>query len=361
MHLLFSFVHFTYVCFPDSPDSSLDLTSTSSARTSLFYSGRTQWNNLALKDHDYFLRSKQDKTTQCDEIGYFLLQDDEDALLFTGLALGTFNILVSTLEGYASNSFTMSLRDQVLLTLMKLKTNRVLDDLSKQFYISHTLATEIISYWIDKLEEVLRPLIPWLPRENIRATMPAAFRANFPDTTCIMHCAESLVQKAHCSNSRGSRGESYSQFSPNNTLKYLVAVAPCGLIMFVSAAYGLRCTERLITMDSGILNFIMPGDQVMAERGFDINDLLMKRKAHLVTPSFSKKRRLQTDKIVFVGQTTQVRTHVERAVGCLKVYKILSQVISTAMAPKIDKILQICAALVNLGKNLENREPHCAK
>ena len=59
----------------------------------------------------------QDKMTQCDEIGYFMLQNDADAFLYTGMTLETFNTLVSTLGGYASNSFTMFLQDQVLMTL----------------------------------------------------------------------------------------------------------------------------------------------------------------------------------------------------------------------------------------------------
>ena len=43
-----------------------------------------------------------------------------------------------------------------------------------------------------------------------------------------------------------------------------------------------------------------------------------------------------------------VRIHVERAIRCLKVSKILSQVVPITMAPKVDKILRICAALVSL-------------
>ncbi|KAL7393369.1 hypothetical protein ABVT39_009775 [Epinephelus coioides] len=89
----------------------------------------TQWADPARQDHEYCQTASrkdvQDKMTQCDEIGYFLLQNDADALLYTGISLETFNILVSALEGYANNSFTMSVRDQVLMTLMKLKTNRV--------------------------------------------------------------------------------------------------------------------------------------------------------------------------------------------------------------------------------------------
>uniref|UniRef100_A0A671XED8 THAP-type domain-containing protein n=1 Tax=Sparus aurata TaxID=8175 RepID=A0A671XED8_SPAAU len=309
----------------------------------------TQWEDPAQQDHNYCQtpsgKDVQDKMTQCDEIGYFMLQNDADALLYTGITLETFNTLVSTLEGYASNSFTMSLQDQVLMTLMKLKTNHVVGDLSRQFHTSQSMASKIISHWIDKLEEVLQPLIPWLPRETIQATMPAAFKKNFPNTTCIVDCSESLLQKPK---NLDSRGESYSHYYSHNTVKYLVAVAPCGLIMFISAAYGGRCSDKFITMDSGLLDYLMPGDEVMADRGFTINDLLFERKVKLVMPCFTRKRgQLTEEQVTSTRRIAHVRIHVERAIRCLKVYKILSQVVPITMAPKIDKILRICAALVN--------------
>uniref|UniRef100_A0A671YJ76 THAP-type domain-containing protein n=1 Tax=Sparus aurata TaxID=8175 RepID=A0A671YJ76_SPAAU len=291
-----------------------------------------------------------DKMTQCDEIGYFMLQNDADALLYNGITLETFNTLVSTLEGYASNSFKMSLQDQVLMTLMKLKTNHVVGDLSRQFHTSQSMASKIILHWIDKLEEVLRPLIPWLPRETIQATMPAAFKKNFPNTTCIVDCSESLLQKTQ---NLDSRGESYSHYYSHNTVKYLVAVAPCGLIKFISAAYGGRCSDKFITMDSGLLDYLMPGDEVMADRGFTINDLLFERKVKLVMPCFTRKRgQLTEEQVTSTRRIAHVRIHVERAIRRLKVYKILSQVVPITMAPKIDKILRICASLVNLRADL---------
>lgn len=318
------------------------------------HSVHTQWEDPSQQDHQYCNRSRrkdvQDKMTQCDEVAYFILQNDADALLYTGIALETFNTLVSTLEGYDNNEFTMPVRDQVLMTLMKLKSNRVIGDLSRQFHISQSMASKIISHWLDKLEEVLRPLIPWLPKETIQATMPEAFKKNFPNSTCIIDCSETLLQKPR---NLGSRGESYSHYYSHNTVKYLVAVAPCGLIMFVSAAYGGRCSDKFITMDSGILTYLKPGDEVMADRGFTIKDLLFERKVRLVIPAFTKKRRpLTEEQVTYTRRIANVRIHVERAIRRLKVYKILSQIVPISMAPKVDKILRICAALVNLREDL---------
>ncbi|XP_003449413.4 uncharacterized protein LOC100695668 [Oreochromis niloticus] len=318
------------------------------------HSVHTQWEDPSQQDHQYCTRSRrkevQDKMTQCDEVGYFILQNDADALLYTGIPLETFNTLVSTLEGYDNNEFTMPVRDQVLMTLMKLKSNRVIGDLSRQFHISQSMASKIILHWLDKLEEVFRPLIPWLPRETIQATMPAAFKKTFPNTTCIIDCSETLLQKPR---NLGSRRQSYSHYYSHNTVKYLVAVAPSGLIMFVSAAYGSQCSDKFITMDSGILTYLKPGDEVMADGGLTIKDLLFEREVGLVIPSFTKNRgQLTEEQVTDTRRIANVRIHVERAIRRLKVYKILSQIVPISMAPKIDKILRICAALVNLREDL---------
>ncbi|XP_037607845.1 uncharacterized protein LOC119477784 [Sebastes umbrosus] len=290
----------------------------------------------AQHDHDYCkparVKDVHDKMTQYNEIGNSLLRKESNALFYTGIALQVFNILVSTLGGYASDALTMSVQDQVLMTLMKLKTNRAIGDLSKQFGISQSMATRIISYWIDKLEEVLQPLIPWLPNETIQATMPEAFKKNFPNTTCVIHCCKSYVQNPQ---NLDSRGESSSHY--NVTVKYIVAVAPCGLIMFISTAYGGRCTDKLVTMDSGVLDKLKHGDEIMAPSGSSIKDLLFfERGIRLIMPSNTAEERMTSTR------------DVERAIRRLKAYQILSQVVSNALAPKINKILRICSALANL-------------
>ena len=47
--------------------------------------------------------------------------------------------------------------------------------------------------------------------------------------------SETPLQKAH---NLDSRGESYSHYYGHNTIKFLIAVAPCRLIMLISQAYG---------------------------------------------------------------------------------------------------------------------------
>lgn len=64
------------------------------------------------------------------------------------------------------------------------------------------------------------------PKRNIWATMPEAFEKNFPRTTCIIQTAVRAFYKKK-KKKLDSRGESYI----HNTVRYLVAVALCGLII----------------------------------------------------------------------------------------------------------------------------------
>ncbi|KAL0962601.1 hypothetical protein UPYG_G00342350 [Umbra pygmaea] len=122
-----------------------------------------------------------------------MLQSDADSFLYTGVSLETFNSLVSTLDGFSERAFVLSVRDQILMTLMKLKLNRVLGDLGRQFHVSQSVASKVISFWIDKME-VLRPLIIWLLKETIKPTMPTAFNKCFPNTTCVI---DDVTKTAH--------------------------------------------------------------------------------------------------------------------------------------------------------------------
>lgn len=322
-------------------------------RATAGHSIQTQWEDPALLHHGYAKQPTNSKevhhqATQCN-VAHHIILSDSDSLLYTGIPLETFNTLVSTLEMFAG-AFKMAVRDQVLLTLMKLRLNLMIGDLSRRFFISESMTSKIISYWIDKLEEVTRDLIPWLPRETIQATMPAVFKTNYPKTTCILDCSESLLQKPK---NLDSRGESYSHYYSHNTIKYLVSIAPCGLIMFISAAYGGRCSDKFITMDSGILEYLRPGDEVMADRGFTIRDILFERKINLAIPSFTNKgAQLSEEQVTSTRRIANVRIHVERAIRRIKVFKIMSQVVPITLVPKVDKILRICAALVNLRGDL---------
>ena len=173
-----------------------------------------------------------------------------------------------------------------MMTLMELRLNLLQDDIAERFRVSQSVVSRIISQWPDFMEEKMRCYVPWLPRETIEATMPQSFKEHYPLTTSIIDCSETPLQKAH---NLDSGGESYSHYYGHNTIKFLIAIAPCGLIIFISPAYGGRCSDKFITANSGFLEYLRPGDEVMADQGVVIQDPLFERKVKLVLPAFTRR------------------------------------------------------------------------
>ncbi|CAC5390155.1 unnamed protein product [Mytilus coruscus] len=133
----------------------------------------------------------------------------------------------------------------------------------------------------------LKSLIVWLPREVIRDCCPESFRENYPRTTCIIDCAETFIQRPTILR---SRGETYSNYKSYNTAKYLVVISPHGQIMFISKAFGGRASDKFIVEKSGFMNYLLPEEEIMADRGFTIDDLLFPLRVKLSIPAFTKNK-----------------------------------------------------------------------
>ncbi|KAL7829414.1 hypothetical protein AOLI_G00302990 [Acnodon oligacanthus] len=251
--------------------------------------------NPTLSDHSYAACAQPhlpllcDQATQCTEPAQTHadpLRSDHLRVLYTGLPLDAFNSPPDDLTQGYNNCFQLHLKDQLLMTLMKLRLNLLQDDIAERFHASQPIVRKVTSCWLDLMEEKMRCYIPWLPKETIQATMPQCFREHYPNTTCVIDCSETPLQKPH---NLELRGESYSHYYGQNTIKYLVAIAPCGLIMFISPAYGGRCSDQFIAANYGFLEYLRPDDEVMADRGFVIQDLLYERKVKLILPAFTKR------------------------------------------------------------------------
>ena len=102
--------------------------------------------------------------------------------------------------------------------------------------------------------------------------------------------------------------------------------------------------------DCGILQLLEEGDSVMADRGFEIQDLLAKKKVYLnIPPAFMRcKDQLSPEEEDETRDVASVRIHVKRAIERVKNYNILTQIIPNSMAEDFNKIWKVCALLTNL-------------
>ena len=154
-----------------------------------------------------------------------------------------------------------------------------------------------------------------------------------------------------------ARSETYSNYKNHNTAKFLVAVSPTGAITFISKCWGGRASDKFITSKYGFLEHLIHGDMVLADRGFDISEDLALRGVTLAIPAFTKgKPQLSQREVEMSRVLSNMRIHVERAIGRIKCYKILHSTFPISLIKTtfeedfttIDKILVVCAALCNL-------------
>ena len=131
----------------------------------------------------------------------------------------------------------------------------------------------------------------------------------------------------------------------------------------VSEAWGGgRISDKFLTENCAFLKNLLPGDLVLADRGFTIHDEIMYYQADLNIPAFTKgKNHLDPVEIEKTRNLANVRIHVERVIGILRQkYTILESTLPTDYlacstdkyenpgVPLIDRMIRVCAASVNL-------------
>ena len=138
---------------------------------------------------------------------------------------------------------------------------------------------------------------------------------------------------------------------------------------YISTAWGGRASDKTIVEESGILKKLLPGDVVLADRGFNVKDSVGLYAASYKIPAFTRgKLQLSAQEVEETRKIASVRIHVERVIGLVRrKYQILQ---SRAMAREhmvvkpgetmalIDKIGIICCALTNFSNSIFPVDKH---
>ena len=108
-------------------------------------------------------------------------------------------------------------------------------------------------------------------------------------------------------------------------------------------------SDKEFVKRSGITDFFDPGDTVLADRGFNIQELLLYKHVRLVIPPYLKgKKQLTTAEDKQTKQVANARIHVERVIGRMKDFHIMRSELPLDMFDLFDHIVGVVAALLNL-------------
>ena len=115
-----------------------------------------------------------------------------------------------------------------------------------------------------------------------------------------------------------AQGNAYSSYKGHTTFKFLVAVAPNGTIVYLSDAFQGSISDKEIVRQSGFLDYLDPGDEVMDDRVFFfIKDMMMlnERQVKLIIPPFLGSRNMFTpQEESLTKDVAKQRIHVERSI-----------------------------------------------
>jgi hypothetical protein len=235
---------------------------------------------------------------------------------------------------------------------MKLRLNVPHKDLAYRFDISQSLVSILLDNAIPAFAKCVKFFIHWPSKDDVFRSQPQCFKETYPGCVSVIDCTEVFIE---CPSNFTARSATYSNYKHSNTIKFLVSIAPSGGVSFISRAFGGRTSDKIISIQSGYLDFIQHGDIVLADRGFLIADEIASRGARLVMPAFQRgKEQLSAREVEISRKVAHVRIHVERAMERLKNFRILSGRMSMNMVPHSDSIMTICAAVMNMHPNLVN-------
>ena len=235
--------------------------------------------------------------------------------------------------------------DEFFLVMIRLRLGLLEKDLAYRFGISQSTVSRILITWINFLYLQFQCIPLWPSKEIIVADMPESFRRLYPSTRVILDATEVQVEKPGLPS---LQQVTFSNYKNTNTYKVLIGISPSGIITFVSKLYAGSISDKELTRCSGIMDLLQPGDSVMADRDFNIQDDLALRGVKLNIPPFLKgKSQLSESELVETRRIASVRIHVKRAMERIKNFHIFDRAIPSSMSNIVNQAFFVCAVLSN--------------
>ena len=128
----------------------------------------------------------------------------------------------------------------------------------------------------------------WPSSLAVKQILPQSMKEKFPNVRCTVDCVEFKVTVP---SSLTLHKMLYSDYKSHTTVKVLVGIVPGGGFSFVSSAFPGSISDKNITVKSGLLNPDLwePGNELMADRGFTVEEYLTPLRVKLSSINFTRK------------------------------------------------------------------------
>lgn len=236
--------------------------------------------------------------------------------------------------------------DQLWMFLTRIRLGLFERDLAHRYGVSVATVSDVLVTWVNYLYIMLGSLPIWVSKDKIKDYLPEGFKGQYQDIRGIFDCTEI---KCDMPKDLQTHSEMYSDYKCHNTYKGFICISPNGWVTFVSHLFPGRISDREIVEKSDFCSLVEPGDKYLADKGFDVHDLMALKGASLYIPpkrqsvqdQFTKNECFETMSIA------NVRIHVERSIKRVKAWHIFDQVVPLSMHGCINQLWTVASLLVN--------------
>lgn len=314
--------------------------------------------SIITKNHEISTQT-EDKGTQ--SIHYYK-NNDKAIHFYTGLENFKKLLFVFQTLGQCVNKLNYFYRkppkkvdalEQFFITVLILRRHKPFEEIAMMFAITIYQVYNIFITWVRFMSLQWKNLDLWLDKDSVRAYMPLDFYDKFPSTRVVIDATECPIKKPKLP---FAQQVTFSMYKNRNTIKFLIGITPSGMINYVSPCYGGSATDRQIIERSSILSKFDYNDEIMVDKGLNVQDIFMPYGVKVNMPSFFKKgNQIGPQTLISNRKVASKRVHVERIIGLLKTYKILSQPLNQTETMLSSDIVFICAMLVNFRSSIVNK------
>ena len=239
---------------------------------------------------------------------------------------------------------SIAFEDQIFITLMKLRENYTNLHLAQLFSCSVGTISNIVTRFVHILHKLFfEDIMTTIPSRNKNKVCSPSSFSQYSSCRIVIDCTDIEVATPSLMSQQNA---TYSSYRGMNSFKVLTGVAPNGVLTYSSSLYPGSISDKEIVQQSGLLNHLVPGDLILADKGFLIQDIVPSG-VSVNIPPFLEHGKFTESEVKVTKSIARCRIHVERANARLKDFKILSFV-PRYLRSYIDKVFQLCAAIVNL-------------
>lgn len=288
--------------------------------------------------------------------------EDYKVKLFTGLATrAVFLELFDFLSPFLPESELGALDkfQQVTLVLMRLRLNHSMPFLADYFNVLEATVSRTFLSVLQVMYEKMEPFITWPDRYSLRKTMPEEFRKCFGiKAAIIVDCFEIFID---CPSNLLAKKRTLWSTQHDMSAKFLIGITSRGVVSYLSIMYTGTTGDKHITENCGILDKLLPGDLLLADRGFDTSEDSAFTCVEVTMSTSCDKPQISPIEFEQRKGIEEVRMHVERVAENLrKEYSILQDTVpvvdflcvnAEGRIPTLYKIVTVICALTNINES----------